>query len=221
LKELIDDLFEVSDRKGRGVGLIPKPTEQGARMATWIFEPGHTAAEFCIRHMMVTWVRGHFKDVHGRLEFDPEGGMLSSLEATIQAKGMWTGEPQRDDHLRSADFLDVATHPAITFRSTAIERVGGSDYKVSGDLTIRGIARRVFVDLHYLGRWRTPYDKARVTRVGFTGTTRLNRHEFGVSWNSGMEEDGIVVGHELFISVDVEGILETDLKPILEAGSGR
>jgi polyisoprenoid-binding protein YceI len=190
-------------------------------MATWIFEPGHTAAEFRVQHMMVTWVRGHFKDVHGRLEFDPETGVLSSLETTIQAKGLWTGEPQRDEHLRSADFLDVAGNPSITFRSDAIERVGGCDYKISGPLTIRGTARNVVLDFHYLGKWRTPYDAAQVKRVGFTGRTRINRHDFGVSWNSALENEGSVVGNDVWITLDVEGILETDLRPILEAASKR
>ena len=188
-------------------------------MATWIFEPGHTAAEFSVRHMMVTWVRGHFKDVHGRLEFDPQTRVLSSLEAIIQAKGLWTGEPQRDEHLRTADFLDVISHPEITFRSDAVERVGGTDYKVHGLLSVRGTARSIVLDLHYLGNWRTPYDSAHVTRVGFTGSTHINRHEFGVSWSSSMENDGRVVGDDVLITIDIEGILETELRPILEGKS--
>jgi polyisoprenoid-binding protein YceI len=192
-----------------------------AQMATWVFEPGHTAAEFCARHMMVTCVRGHFKDIHGRLEFDSETRVFASVEAMIQAKGVWTGEPQRDDHLRSADFLDVTAYPSITFRSTAVERVGGNDYKVDGLLNLRGTPRSVVLDCHYLGSWRTPYDSAQVTRVGFTGQARINRHDFGVSWNSSMENDGNVVGHDVFITLDVEGILETDLRPILEARTNR
>src|SRR5438477_8973036 len=123
-------------------------------MATWIFEPGHTAAEFCVRHMMVTWVRGHFKNVHGRLEFDPEVQALSALEAVIHARELWTGEPQRDAHLRSADFLDVERHPTLTFKSTAVERVGGEDYRMTGGLTVRGTTRSVAVDMSYLGKWR-------------------------------------------------------------------
>src|ERR1700730_6128885 len=126
-------------------------------MAKWVFEPGHTAAEFRARHMMVSWVRGHFKDVHGALEFDPDSPAQLSIEVAIQAARLWTGEPQRDEHLRSADFLDVARHSAITFRSTGSECVGATDYKVIGDLTIRGVTRRVTLDMHYLGKWRTPY----------------------------------------------------------------
>jgi polyisoprenoid-binding protein YceI len=188
-------------------------------MATWVFEPGHTAAEFRVRHMMVTWVRGHFKNVHGSLEFDPEALNLSALEAVIQARELWTGEPQRDAHLRSADFLDVERHPAITFKSTAVERVGGEDYRMAGDLTIRGLTRSVAVDMSYLGKWRTPYNEARVTRVGLRGKCRIDRHAFDVSWNSPMEGGGVVVGTEVFITLDVEGILDSELRPLLAAGS--
>jgi polyisoprenoid-binding protein YceI len=188
-------------------------------MATWIFEPGHTAAEFCVRHMMVTWVRGHFKNVHGTLDFDPESLALTSLEAAIHAKELWTGEPQRDDHLRSADFLNADAHPKITFKSTAVERAGGNDYKVVGQLSIRGRTRTIAVDLHYLGRWRTPYNEARVTRVGFTGKTEINRQDFEVSWSSPMEGGGSVVGNDVLITLDVEGILDTELKPLLKASS--
>ena len=184
-------------------------------MATWVFEPGHTAAEFCVRHMMVTWVRGHFKDIHGTVEFDDDDPATLSMAVEIAAQKLWTGEPQRDDHLRSADFLDVTNHPTIMFQSTKAARVGASDYEVIGELTIRGVARPVTLDLHYLGRWRTPYNEVQVTRVGFTGTARLDRHAFGVSWNSSMENDGVVVGDGVFITVDVEAILETELRPVL------
>jgi polyisoprenoid-binding protein YceI len=185
-------------------------------MATWLFEPGHTAAEFCVRHMMVTWVRGHFKDIHGSLEFDPDNPATLSMQVTIAARNLWTGEPQRDEHLRSADFLDVVHCPAITFQSSSAQRVGASDYEVTGALTIRRTARSVTLDMHYLGRWRTPYNEAQVTRVGFTGKTRINRHDFGVSWNSSMENGGLVVATDVLITVDVEAMLDTELRPILE-----
>ena len=188
-------------------------------MATWVFEPGHTAAEFCVRHMMVTWVRGHFKDIHGTLEFDPDNPATLSMAVEIAAQKFWTGEPQRDEHLRSADFLDVANHPTIMFQSTKTERVGASDYEVTGKLTIRGVSRPVTLDLHYLGRWRTPYNEAQVTRVGFAGRAKLDRHDFGVSWNSSMENAGVVVGSDVLITVDVEAILETELRPILDTQS--
>jgi polyisoprenoid-binding protein YceI len=178
-------------------------------MARWVFEPGHTAAEFSVCHMMVTWVRGHFKNVHGTLDFDLENPAGLALQATLQAKELWTGETQRDDHLRSADFLDVAHHPTITFRSTHAERTGCNHYKVSGELSVRDVTRPVILDMEYQGTWKTPYNQGRVTRVGFTGTTRINRQDFRVSWNSAMENGGIVVADEVLITLDVEAILET------------
>src|SRR5439155_22195808 len=101
-------------------------------MARWTFEPGHTAAEFCARHMMVTYVRGHFKNIHGTLDFDPAHPHASPVEATIDATTLWTGEPQRDAHLRSSDFLDVEKYPQIIFRGNQIKLIGGHDYLVSG-----------------------------------------------------------------------------------------
>jgi polyisoprenoid-binding protein YceI len=174
--------------------------------------------------MMVCWVRGHIKDVHGSLEFDPEGPTQLAIEATIQADKLWTGEPQRDDHLRSGDFLDAGKHPTITFKSTSSKCVGATDYQVTGALSMRGISRPVLLAMHYLGRWRTPFwteagDTGPVTRVGFVGTTRINRHDFQVSWNGQLENGGHVVGDEVIIKVDVEALLETELKKAL--GQGR
>src|SRR5712691_12326288 len=110
-------------------------------MAKWFFEPGHTAAEFCARHMMVSCVRGHFKNVHGTFDFDPETPSSASVEATIDARGLWSGEADRDAHLKSADFLDVENHPTITFRGSDVELRGADEAKLRGELTIRGVTR--------------------------------------------------------------------------------
>src|SRR6266550_5034167 len=110
-------------------------------MATWIFEPGHTEAEFRARHMMVTWVRGLFKDIHGRLELDWEQCLDATFEGEIDATGIWTGQPQRDEHLRSADFFDVENHPKITFAGRFTERTGGTTFKGEVGLTIRGVTQ--------------------------------------------------------------------------------
>src|SRR5574341_138204 len=96
-------------------------------VAKWLFEPGHTAAEFCARHMMVTFVRGHFKNIRGSLIFDPANPFRASVEVTIDAAGLWTGEPDRDAHLKSADFLDVEKHPNIAFKGNQVELTGASD----------------------------------------------------------------------------------------------
>jgi polyisoprenoid-binding protein YceI len=183
-------------------------------MAKWFLEPGHTAAEFSSRHMMVTHVRGHFKDVHGKLVFDPAKPREASVEVTIDAKNIWTGEPDRDNHLRSPDFLDVEKYPLITFRSTSVNLLGGHEYAVNGDLTIRGVTRPVTLLTTFLGQWQTPWwedgvDKGPKTRAGFLGRTRINRHDFGVSWNSVLDHGGVVVGDMVEITIDAEAILES------------
>jgi polyisoprenoid-binding protein YceI len=183
-------------------------------MARWSFEPGHTAAEFSVRHMMVTYVRGHFKGVHGTLEFDPARPEQSRVEATIDARGLSSGEPDRDAHLRSADFLDVEHFPDITFASSAVQLVSATEARVTGALTIRGVTKPVAMDVRYLGQWETPWwedgvDKGPKTRAGFVATTRIARHDFGVSWNSPLARGGIVVGHEVLITIDAEAILES------------
>ena len=182
-------------------------------MSRWTFEPGHTSVEFCVRHMMVTYVRGHFKNVHGTLEFDPESPTLSRLEAVIDARGLWSGEPDRDAHLKSPDFLDVERFPEITFRASRVRLCGANEAVVVGDLTIRGVTRSVEIQVTYLGQWQTPWwedgvDKGPRTRAGFVATTRINRHDFGVSWNSALDRGGVVVGDDVAVTIDAEAILE-------------
>ncbi len=177
----------------------------------WEFEPGHTAAEFRCRHMMVTWVRGHFKTVHGTLEFDPEEPAAASVTAEIDAGLAWTGEADRDAHLRSADFLDAEHHPKILFRSTRVDVLGANEFCVWGDLTIRGTTRPAKMDVRYLGQWETPYwedgvDKGPMVRAGFAATTVINRRDFGVSWNAALDRGGLVVGDDVYIEIDVEAL---------------
>jgi polyisoprenoid-binding protein YceI len=164
--------------------------------------------------MMVSYVRGHFKNVHGTLEFDPQNPQGSSVKVTIDAQGIWSGEPQRDAHLRSADFLDVENFPEITFIGNQVELIGANDYRATGDLTIRGVTRKVTLDVHYLGQWQTPWwedgvDKGPKTRAGFVAETTINRQDFGVRWNSALDQGGIVVGNTVAITIDAEAILES------------
>jgi polyisoprenoid-binding protein YceI len=182
-------------------------------MAKWFFEPGHTSAEFSARHMMVTYVRGHFKNIHGVLVYDPANPEACSVEIKIDAAGLWTGDPERDAHLRSADFLDVEHHPEIRFKSDKVEILGANDAAMSGKLTIRGTTRVVTLRVHYLGQWQTPWwedgvDKGPKTRAGFIATTVIDRFDFGVSWNAALENGGIVVGRTIDITIDAEAILE-------------
>ena len=186
-------------------------------MATWIFEPGHTEAGFRARHMMVSWVRGLFKDIHGRLEFDWDRCLASTFTGEIDARGLWTGQPERDAHLRSADFLDVENHPTIGFDGRITKRLAALDFKAETDLTIRGITRTTPLDVTYQGTWVTPFwvgDESRGTmrRIGFEARTRINRQDFGVSWQDEIPDGGVVVGDEVEVVLDVEAIQLDDLE---------
>jgi polyisoprenoid-binding protein YceI len=186
-------------------------------MASWTFEPGHTEAEFRARHMMVTWVRGMFKDIHGSLEFSLDDCLASTFQGSIEAGKLWTGEPDRDAHLRSADFFDIDTHPLITFDGRFVERVGDIDFKAETQLTIRGITRAVMLDVRYLGQWTTPFWEGDVNvgalrRIGFEAHGRVNRHDFAVSWQDHLPAGGVVVSNEILLVLDVEAILDEDLE---------
>jgi polyisoprenoid-binding protein YceI len=193
-------------------------------MATWIFEPGHSGAEFAVRHMMVSQMRGLFKNVQGRIDFDPEhpAEAAATVEAEIDAMAIWTGDDARDAHLRGADFLDVETYPRITFSSREVRCVGEADFVVSGELSLHGVTRPVDLQARFLGRWQCPYwegdrDLGPVSRIGFTATTAINRHDFGVSWNAPMDRGGVVVGDTVAITLDVEAILEADMNRVAAA----
>lgn len=190
-------------------------------MSKWIFEPGHSAAAFAVRHMMVSVMRGLFKNVHGSIEFDPDRPVVpASVEAEIDAAGIWSGDDARDAHLRGPDFLDVERYPRIAFRSVEVRCAGEADFRVAGNLELHGVTRPVTLDARYLGRWQCPYweggrDLGPVSRIGFTATTTINRHDFGVSWNAPMDRGGVVVGDEVAVTLDVEAILDADMERIV------
>ncbi|MFQ5464646.1 MAG: YceI family protein [Thermodesulfobacteriota bacterium] len=195
-------------------------------MAKWTFEPGHTAAHFRVRHMMVTWVRGLFGDVHGTLDFDADEPEKGSVEIRIDARKIRTGEDARDAHLRHSDFLDVERYPEITFKGCVSELHGENHFKVTGPLTLHGISKEVTLDCEHQGAWKTPWwvgdtesgyeDKGPVTRAGFTAEARINRFDFGVSWQDTIDRGGVVVGRDLFITIDAEAVLDSDLERIGE-----
>ena len=188
-------------------------------MKSWSFEPGHTAAQFRARHMMVTWVWGAFKDVHGRVDFELADCMRTSFEGRIDATKLWTGEPDRDAHLRTADFFDVDNHPEIRFSGRLTERVGDMHFKAVADLEIRGNTAEVPLDVAYLGEWTTPYwegdeNKGEMTRIGFVLEGSVDRHDFGVSWNDELPGGGLVVSNRIDLQIDVEAILDDDLRAV-------
>jgi polyisoprenoid-binding protein YceI len=186
-------------------------------MPSWIFEPGHTEALFQARHMMVAWVSGLVKDVHGEMELDLDEPLAATFRGEMEATRLWTGEEDRDAHLRSADFFDVESHRNFTFEGRFVERTGDTTFKGFADLTIRGNTREVPLDVTYLGRWKTPFwegdeNRGTLTRIGFQATTRINRYDFGVSWQDEIPGGGVVVSREIAVELNVEAILVADLE---------
>lgn len=187
-------------------------------MPKYQFDPVHTSAEFAARHMMVTTVRGGFRNITGTLIFDTDHPEQSTVEATIDTTSMTsTGVEQRDNHLRSADFLDVEKFPTITFKSTKVEpNAKDQTAKVTGDLTIHGVTRPVVLDVEFLGQNKNPWGK---TVVGFTGKTKINREDFGLTWNVALETGGWLVSKDVNITLDVEAALVEEGTPAAAAAS--
>jgi polyisoprenoid-binding protein YceI len=199
----------------RAAGLVSGRQEH--IMSTWIFEPGHTEAEFRARHMMVTWVRGLFKDIHGSMEFDLSCARQTTFRGEIDATKLFTGEPDRDAHLRSSDFFEVDRYPKIFFAGSATERTADTQATASVDLTIRGATQTVPLEVTYLGQWETPFwvgteSRGTLRRTGFEARTTINRHDFGVSWQDELPGGGVVVSNTVEVTLDVEAILKEDLE---------
>jgi len=171
-------------------------------MAIYQLDSQHTGAHFKVRHMMISNVKGEFSRITGSVEFDPSNPSAARVEATIESASVNTREPQRDSHLKSRDFLDVGRYPKITFLSTKIISTGESSYEIVGDLTIRDVTREVTLQVESL----TPEikDLDGMLRRGASATTRIERRDFGLTWNAVLESGGFVVGDEVDITIDVE-----------------
>jgi len=170
---------------------------------TWNLDSAHSALTVSAKHMMVTTVRGRMAVTHAEIDFDPQQPERASITATIDAASIDTGSSQRDQHLRSPDFLDVEQHPVITFRSTAVEPVRGTRYRLNGELTIRGVTRAISLDAEIVGvvaDWRGG------TRAAFTATTSINREAFGLNWNVALETGGWLVGRDLKVEIELAAL---------------
>jgi polyisoprenoid-binding protein YceI len=178
-----------------GTSAISNPTQ-------WLIDSAHSAAHFSVRHLMISNVRGEFGKIGGNVTLDPSDLTKSTIEVSIDTASIDTREPQRDEHLRSADFFDVANFPAITFRATRISASGSDRFKVTGDLTIRGVTREATFDVE--GPTSAIKDPWGNTRVGVTASTKINRKDFGLGWNALLEGGGVVVGEEVSITFDGE-----------------
>ncbi|HTW99144.1 MAG TPA: YceI family protein [Acidimicrobiales bacterium] len=171
--------------------------------ATYVLDKAHTTVAFVARHMMVSKVRGHFNDFDGKIVV-AEDPASSEVDVTIDVASIDTREPQRDTHLKSADFFDVEKFPSITFKSTRIHG-GKGEWKVTGDLTIRDVTRPVTLDIEFLGASPDPWGGK---RIGFSATTKVDREDFGLTWNAAIEAGGVVVGREVKIEIDAEAVLQ-------------
>lgn len=169
---------------------------------TWNIDPAHTIAEFKVKHMMIANVKGHFSKVSGVLTLDESKLANSHVEATIEAASIETREDQRDAHLKSADFLDVENFPTLNFKSTSINLVRDGELAVEGDMTIRGVTRKVRFAVE--GPTPPAKDPWGNTRVAVSATTKINRKDFGLTWNAALETGGILVGEDVTITLDAE-----------------
>jgi polyisoprenoid-binding protein YceI len=166
---------------------------------TYKIDPTHSHAQFVVRHMMITNVRGGFRKMEGTVVYDAENASASSMDVTIDVNSLSTGEEARDAHLKSADFLDAGKYPTITFKSKTVTK-DGADLKVKGDLTIHGVTREVVLEVESpSGEQKDPYGNA---RIGASGVTKIKRSDFGLTWNAALETGGLLVGDDLKIELD-------------------
>jgi polyisoprenoid-binding protein YceI len=171
---------------------------------TWNIDAAHTGAEFKVKHMMITNVTGHFSGVSGTLRLDEANIANSSVEATIDATSVNTRNADRDAHLKSADFFDVEKYPTLTFVSTAVTRKGEDELAVTGNLTIHGVTHPVVFEVE--GPTPPSIDPWGNTRIGLEAKTKINRKDFGLTWNSALETGGVLVGDQVSITLEIQAI---------------
>lgn len=181
---------------------VATAVSQSTKPTEWQLDPAHSAAHFSVRHLMISNVRGEFSKLSGKVILDPADSTRSSVEVSLDATSVNTREPQRDEHLRSADFFDVANHPTMMFRSKQILPAGTGHYKLTGDLTIRGVTKEVTFDVE--GPTPPMKDPWGNVRAGVEATAKINRKEFGLVWNALIEGGGFMVGDEVSITVEAE-----------------
>lgn len=170
-------------------------------MSTFKIDPAHSSANFSIKHMMIAKVHGSFDKLSGTLTYDPQNISKSSIEVSIEAASVNTREPQRDAHLKSADFFDVEKYPVLTFKSTKVEEDGDS-LKVTGDLSIHGVTNSVVLDVERpSAEMKDPWGNV---KIGSSGSTKIKRKDYGLNWNAALEAGGILVGDDVQITLDIQ-----------------
>lgn len=170
---------------------------------TWNIDASHSLAEFAVKHMMVSTVKGRFAEIAGTIAFDEADITRSSADVTINVASIDTRDEKRDAHLKSADFFDAETFPTITFKSTGIVARGRDKFEVTGDLTIKDVTKPVVLEAEFGGRGATPWGSE---VIAFSAETSINRKEFGLGWNVALEAGGVLVGDKVKISIETEAI---------------
>ena len=179
-------------------------TATPATVTTWNIDPAHSAAEFKVKHMMISNVKGSFSGLSGTLSEHATDSTLSSIEASIPVATVSTGDPQRDGHLKSGDFFDAEKFPTMNFKSTKVVKKGDAEYEVTGDLTIHGVTRKATFDFEELSApQKDPWGNL---RIGLSGTTKINRKEYGLNWNAALEAGGVLVGDAVSVTLEVQFI---------------
>jgi polyisoprenoid-binding protein YceI len=177
-------------------------TTTATAVTTWNIDPVHSVAEFKVKHMMISNVKGQFTGISGVLSLDEADITKSSIEATIDAASVNTRDAQRDGHLKSADFFDVETFPTLGFKSTHVARTADGELAIDGELSIHGVTRKATFAVE--GPSAPGKDPWGNTRIGLSATTKINRKDFGLTWNSALETGGVLVGEEITITLDVQ-----------------
>lgn len=173
-------------------------------------DKAHSSVDFTVRHMMISKVRGRFDAFDGTINLDPVNPEKTTVDVTIDANSINTSDAQRDAHLKSADFFDAETYPTLHFVSTNVERTGDSTAKLYGDLTIHGVTKPVVLDVEYAGSSKSPWG---TTNYGFEANTRINRKDWGLTWNVALETGGMLVSDEIAIHIEVEVIEVAEAQP--------
>ena len=174
-------------------------------MAKWVIDPDHAVTRFSVRHFMIANVEGIFSKMTGLIEFDPPDLGRLSVEAEIEVKSLTTGHAERDEHLLSPDYFDVERYPKIVFKSARVEPTGGNRGKVAGDLTLRGISRRMTLDFEYFGPVKSPFSGK--SCIGFSAAGKVDREAYGMTLSHPMEGGGLVVGKDVQIHIEIEADL--------------
>jgi polyisoprenoid-binding protein YceI len=178
---------------------------------SWNIDPAHAQIAFSARHMMIMNVSGRFENFEGSVEFDEQNPNSSSVDVKIEAASLNTNESQRDEHLKSPDFLQVEEYPYITFKSKRVDKIDDSHGRIVGDLTIRDVTNEVVLETEYLGQAQSPWG---TTSAGFNAHTKINRKDWDLTWNVALETGGVLVGDEVSINIELELVKQPEAEAV-------